>query len=234
MLVVLSACGSLPTPEETGTEVRYDYSLNVTITETSTVEEVEAQHGGTVVVWRLEAGFAILGLYNEELSTLSLDAETNQNAISTPEVTAGAGGMSAWSGGVSAWSGGMSAWSGGSSTAFPNNADEWDQINLPEARALAPRLGQGVKVAVIDTGIDLDHPVFEGRLAPQSEWRDWVDGDVLPGEKMDASGNNAAYGHGTGVAGVVFQMAPNATILPLRVLRPNGAGDVTDVAAAID
>ena len=51
---------------------------------------------------------------------------------------------------------------------------------------------------------------------------------------MDASGNNAAYGHGTGVAGVVFQMAPNATILPLRVLRPNGAGDVTDVAAAID
>lgn len=84
-------------------------------------------------------------------------------------------------------------------------------------------------MAVIDTGIDLRHPAFAGRLAPASEWKDYVDGDSYP---QEVSGPN--YGHGTGVADIIVQVAPNVTILPLRVLGPDGAGDTTDVVAAID
>ena len=37
-----------------------------------------------------------------------------------------------------------------------------------------------------------------------------------------------------GVAGIIVQVAPNATLLPLRVLDGNGLGDVDDVVTAID
>ena len=100
---------------------------------------------------------------------------------------------------------------------------------MPEGQALASRLGAGVKVAVIDTGIDLRHPAFAGKLAPSSEWKDYVDGDNYP---QEVPGSN--YGHGTGVADIIVQVAPNVTILPIRVLGPDGAGDTTDVVAAID
>ena len=71
---------------------------------------------------------------------------------------------------------------------------------------------------------------FAGTLAPASEWMDFVDNDGCP---MDEPGGDG-YGHGTGVAGVVLQVAPNATILPFRVLGPDGSGDMTSVLAAID
>ena len=124
---------------------------------------------------------------------------------------------------------GRSAWSGGKPTTFVENLSYWDQVNLPEAQVFASRLDGGVKVAVIDTGIDLSHPAFAGRLAPAAEWKDFIDGDNYP---QEVSGTN--YGHGTGVADVIVQVAPNVTILPLRVLDGNGVGDTDDVNAAID
>jgi thermitase len=113
-------------------------------------------------------------------------------------------------------------------------------IRLFGAQKLAPNLGRGVKIAVIDTGVDLQHPGLKGvagdtrqpnHLAPSSDWKDFVDGDSLP---QDMPGNtNEGYGHGTGVAGVILQVAPYATIMPIRVLNSDGAGDVTQVTSAI-
>ena len=103
-------------------------------------------------------------------------------------------------------------------------------MRLPQAHALSKNFGYGVKVAVIDTGIDTAHPAFTGSLAPSTEWKDFVDNDTNP---MEVSGGNG-YGHGTGVAGIILQVAPKATILPIRVLNQNGAGDSDDVIAAID
>jgi thermitase len=87
-----------------------------------------------------------------------------------------------------------------------------------------------VKVAVIDTGIDLSHPAFVGKLAPSTEWKDFVDGDATPQEVAGGKG----YGHGTSVAGVILQVAPNAVILPVRVLEPGGTGDLDKVIMAVD
>ncbi|WP_309572272.1 S8 family serine peptidase, partial [Deinococcus sp.] len=93
----------------------------------------------------------------------------------------------------------------------------------------------GVTVAVIDTGIDLDHPAFEGHLTGSGGWRDWVDGDRVPNDDGNYSDPSlVGYGHGTNVASILAQVAPKAKILPLRVLAPNGAGNVADVVAAIN
>ena len=97
--------------------------------------------------------------------------------------------------------------------------------------AVAKNLGKGVKVAVIDTGIDLDHPALREALAPASEWYDFYANDAIPQEEGALDDNG--YGHGTNVAGIIRQIAPRATILPIRVLGSDGMGDVDDLAAAV-
>ena len=194
---------------------------------------LEAEYGGEMIVWHPEDGLAVLGLrhkglYLKGLETLTTDP--NQDVFKTPEVTAG--GNAVWGGGKRAWGGGYSAAGGTAAlpTTFFENAPLWRLVRLAPGQSVARNLGAGVKVAVIDTGLDLAHPAFAGKLAPSGEWKDFVDGDALPQEVAGGAG----YGHGTGVAGIILQVAPNARILPLRVLGPGGSGDVADVVAAID
>lgn len=236
-VAALSACNNASTSPPSK-PMRYDHVRSVEVAAGDTRKTVEERYGGEAVVWRPEAGFAVLGMREGPLGVLNTTT-ANQNVLATPEVTAG-GGKSAWGGGgKSAWGGGFSAWGGGSATTpttFTENAAAWLQVKLTAGQNLAPKLGLGVKVAVIDTGIDLAHPAFAGKLAPSGEWKDFVDGDAHPQDERDPALNaaNGGHGHGTGVAGVILQVAPNATILPLRVLDSDGAGDVTDVVAAID
>lgn len=223
LLATLVACGDLTSDTRADSPhqiaERFDYSLSVDISAETEREEVEARYSGEVVVWRPEVGFAVLGL--QDGGGLHIQSAEN-NAVNAPEAAG------AFGGGRSVWSGGRSVWSGGE-PAFSENFKFWEQVGLVEAQWMASNLGRGVKVAVIDTGIDLGHPGFRGKLAPAHEWRDFVDGDAYPQEV-----EGSLYGHGTGVAGVVAQVAPHATILPLRALRPDGTGDVTSVTAAVD
>lgn len=115
-------------------------------------------------------------------------------------------------------------------TTFTENQGLWSLIRLTQGQNLAPNLGRGVKIAVIDTGIDTTHPAFTGKLAPSTEWKDFVDGDSNPQEVSGGKG----YGHGTSVAGTILQVAPNAVILPIRVLDFDGMGDLDKVVMAVD
>jgi hypothetical protein len=66
--------------------------------------------------------------------------------------------------------------------------------------------GEGITVAVVDTGIN-DHPFFQGK-------------DILPGYSgftNDEDGWNDTDGHGSAVAAAVLLTAPNATIMPVRI-----------------
>ena len=140
-------------------------------------------------------------------------------------------GSASWGSGSTSWGSGSTSW--GSGTVVPalpiENQVTWNQIKLYEAHRISRSLGNGIKVAVIDSGIDLNHPMFAGRLSTSSEFWDYVGNDPTPDDEPGSSG----YGHGTAVAGIVLQVAPRATILPIRVLRSDGSANTSDIVSAI-
>ena len=114
--------------------------------------------------------------------------------------------------------------------------DYWtlDNIYAPEvwrqSEGFAGATGQGVVVAVIDTGVDLDHREFAGRIV---QGYDFVDNDIFA---------NDGNGHGTHVAGTiagayddfgVTGVAFNSQIMPVRVLGSDGSGYTSDIISGI-
>jgi hypothetical protein len=96
------------------------------------------------------------------------------------------------------------------------------QIGAPQAWK-AGHTGKGIKVAVLDTGIDAGHPDLAGAVVGE---RDFTD---------SASGTADKFGHGTHVAGIVtgdgtaaggryVGVAPDATLLNGKVLNDGGGG----------
>ncbi len=79
--------------------------------------------------------------------------------------------------------------------------------------AWAGATGAGVKVAIIDSGVEGSHPVVGGRLV-RSVAVEIVEGEprVVPDEPTDM------YGHGTACAGIVVGLAPQVEIYSVRVL----------------
>jgi thermitase len=240
-VIALSACSTVPVdirpdmPLTAGLSEEAAYVLVVELFGGEDMADTAEYYGGEVLVW--EAGdYALLGLSSEPVEGepgFSLPWEANEDVFTAGGAIATVNGESTpWASGRSTlWAGGRSTlWAGGEFAWMPENTALWDQIGLREAQELAGNLGRGVKVAIIDTGLDLEHPALSEALAPADEWWDFVDNDGAPQDEAGGAG----YGHGTSVAGIVRQLAPRATILPIRVLGPNGQGSVADLAAAID
>ena len=111
------------------------------------------------------------------------------------------------------------------------------KIQAPQAWQEARATGAGIKVAVIDSGLDLTHPDFAcpGKV------------QVVEGSDPDPDGNDLpedTNGHGTHVAGIVgactnngtgvVGVAPDSTILPIQGLDPTVTDTVGTLAGAID
>lgn len=102
--------------------------------------------------------------------------------------------------------------------------DRTDQRDLPLDGLYEPGSdGQGVHAYIVDTGMDVNHAEFTGRV----------------GEGFSATGDGIAddNGHGTHVAGTVagteFGIAKQATLHPVRVL-VGGSGSDSQVIAGVD
>lgn len=98
----------------------------------------------------------------------------------------------------------------------PLRQPAWEQlVPLGAEEAWQLSTGAGVTVAVLDSGVDSSHPDLAGRVLPG---KDYVDGST--DARVDP------VGHGTAVAsliagrsdGTVSGLAPDATVLPVRVL----------------
>jgi subtilisin len=93
--------------------------------------------------------------------------------------------------------------------------------------------GKGVRVAVIDSGIEHDHPAVEGcvrggvavEFDQTAELNYRIDDDPLP---QDLSG------HGTACAGIIHTIAPDAELYSVRVLGRDMAGRGMQFAAGVD
>ena len=111
--------------------------------------------------------------------------------------------------------------------------------------------GEGIIVAVIDTGVDRFHPDIAGHL--------WVDAREIADDRIDNDGDglvddvdgwdfigntrdtmehpadtqNSITGHGTFIAGLIALVAPGAKIMPVRAFTPDGVSDAFTVASAI-
>jgi subtilisin family serine protease len=138
-------------------------------------------------------------------------------------------------------------------------ADQWGVYAVDAPGAWDHSLGAGVTIAVVDTGVDHEHPDIAPNL--------WVNpGEDLDGNQrvdpsdlngIDDDGNgfvddlrgydfqdldtdpNDESGHGTHVAGIaaargddafgIAGIAPYATVMPVRVFPPSGPGDTATI-----
>lgn len=133
------------------------------------------------------------------------------------------------------------------------DANDWsvNAINAPEVWARG-HTGEQVIVAVIDTGVDLQHPDLARNI--------WINSDEIDGNGIDDDGNgyiddrhgwNFAYnnattqdslGHGTHIAGTIAAarnrlgstgVAYNAKIMPVRVIDDDGLASQIHIGAGI-
>jgi len=136
----------------------------------------------------------------------------------------------------------------------PRYADQWGltKINAPQAWDTTQG-SSAVAIAIVDTGIDLNHPDLAGKL--------WINPGEIPGNGIDDDGNGKVddvngwdwvnndgdpqddIGHGTHVAGIIAAatnngtgvagVCPNCRVMALKVLDAGGSGTYTNIAAGI-
>jgi subtilisin len=93
--------------------------------------------------------------------------------------------------------------------------------------------GRGVRVAIVDSGVEDDHPGVGGRLvasvAVERHGEDWEVVETPPDDVV---------GHGTACAGIIHALAPEAELVSIRVLgadnRGNGGAFAAGLAWAIE
>jgi len=108
----------------------------------------------------------------------------------------------------------------------------WGITRVNAGKAWTLTKGAGVKVAVIDTGIDYNHPTLKPNIkggfnaVDQSKSDDFMDDN---GHGTHVAGTIAGAGDARGVSGV----APEAALYGVKVLDAEGSGTVAGVIAGI-
>lgn len=114
----------------------------------------------------------------------------------------------------------------------------FDLLGMPEVWDSDAKLGDGVLVAVLDTGLsDGEH---SARRVPDLAQTCIVTGYSFVDDNTDTYDS---HGHGTHVSGTIAQstnngigvtgLAPNACLLPVKVLSDEGSGSLADIADGI-
>jgi subtilisin len=109
-------------------------------------------------------------------------------------------------------------------------ANSWGQKRIGADQVWDYATGDGIKVAVLDTGVDLTHPALKANLERGL--------NVLDPNSSPIDDN----GHGTHVAGIIAGVhdgrgvdgvAPKARIYPVKVFDSNGEGNLSDIVQGL-
>lgn len=118
-----------------------------------------------------------------------------------------------------------------SAQSFKGDTIDWGLKAIYAENAWQKTKGKGIKVAVLDTGIDLDHPDLMKNIV---EAVDFTDSRYGPDDKN---------GHGTHVAGIIaaedngvgmIGVAPEAQLYSAKVLPDSGNGGIQSIIKGID
>ena len=89
--------------------------------------------------------------------------------------------------------------------------------------------GRGLRVAIVDSGVEASHPAVGGKLvasvAVERAGEDW---DVVEADAVDV------VGHGTASAGIIHALVPEAELVSVRVLGPDNRGSGGAFSAGLE
>ena len=134
--------------------------------------------------------------------------------------------------------------------AFPNGkypGRPWSLQRVLLDELWSQSTGKGMRVAVIDTGVDVTNPQLTDAVDVESGRnflpKNLKDDDGNPIERGKENGTTDTVGHGTKVAGIIAArpakgtgfvgLAPEATIIPIQQNDAEGHGDVDTLTDAI-
>jgi thermitase len=113
----------------------------------------------------------------------------------------------------------------------PGFANQWGMVKIQASDAWDVTIGSSqVAIAILDTGVDLDHPDLAGKIVSNINF-------------SSSNTTDDVYGHGTHVAGIAAAMTNNgigvaglgysSTIMNVKVLGDTGSGAYSGVASGI-
>lgn len=103
-------------------------------------------------------------------------------------------------------------------------------VGLDREAAFGGTDGTGVTVAIVDSGVERDHPAVGGKLVASVRVEPGDDEPVV----LDDPDAIDVVGHGTACAGIIHALAPGADIVSIRVLGPDNRGKGTIFAAGLE
>ncbi len=180
----------------------------------ASIDAVNAQYGLSTI-----ASIPAHGIYLVSLPTTMTELQFEQLFINDPAIDESELDYESGDPGP----GGQSFFLAGSMLEFSLQPSRYS-LGLSAAHGIAT--GAGVMVAVVDTGVDATHPQLAGAIAPggYNFINNTTDSSDV-GNGLDDNNNNQIdelLGHGTFVAGLIHMVAPDASILPVRVMNADG------------